>query len=91
MKQIKNIIWDWNGTIVNDAFLFVEIMNEFLEKKGLPLIALEDYKNSFCFPITRYWKSLGFVFTKKSFEILNGKFIKKYKEKMFVPNYMMAL
>ena len=45
MGQIKNIIWDWNGTIVNDAFLFVEIMNGVLKKEGLPLISLEDYKN----------------------------------------------
>ena len=85
MGQIKNIIWDWNGTIVNDAFLFVEIMNGVLKKEGLPLISLEDYKNNFCFPITQFWKSLGFVFNRTSFDILNAQFIDNYKKQMFRP------
>ena len=29
--KYKNIIWDWNGTIVDDAYLFVDIMNKTLE------------------------------------------------------------
>jgi len=35
--KIKNIIWDWNGTIVDDAWVFVEIMNRVLKREGLPL------------------------------------------------------
>ena len=29
---IKNIIWDWNGTIVNDAPLFANTMNVLLKE-----------------------------------------------------------
>ena len=49
MINNKVVIWDWNGTIVDDAFLFVEIMNNFLEDFGLKKITLEDYRNHFCF------------------------------------------
>ena len=41
--KYKNIIWDWNGTIVDDAFLFVDIMNKTLQKHNLPLINLKEY------------------------------------------------
>jgi phosphoglycolate phosphatase len=79
------VIWDWNGTIVNDAYLFVDIMNQTLSKQGLPKITLDDYKNSFCFPIEKYWKSLGFKFTSVEFETMNSHFIQLYKARMEEP------
>ena len=35
--KYKNINWDWNGTIVDDAYLCVEVMNQVLKNKDLPL------------------------------------------------------
>ena len=83
--KIKNIIWDWNGTVVDDAWVFVEIMNNMLKKHFLPPISLQDYKERFCFPIQVYWKGLGFSFTDESFNELNKDFIKQYQQKMFLP------
>ena len=84
-NKIKNIVWDWNGTIVNDAELFVDIMNELLKEKGLPSTSLSFYKKNFCFPIEKYWKSLGFSFTTQEFIKLNRFFISEYKKRMFEP------
>ena len=84
-KNNFSIIWDWNGTIVNDAFVFIKIMNGFLKERGLPLISLEDYKNFFVFPVKDYYKSLGFNFSKESFDSLTLSFIKQYKKHMFTP------
>ncbi len=84
--KYKNIIWDWNGTIVDDAYLFVDIMNKTLQKHDLPLINLKKYRSSFCFPIQKYWKKLGFVFDKSSFNALNKQFIFDYRQRMFEPS-----
>ena len=84
-QGIKNIVWDWNGTIVNDAWLFVDIMNKVLKKNNLPSINLKKYKKNFCFPIEDYWSGLGFNFTKQEFQKLNNFFISEYQKKMFVP------
>ena len=84
--KINTVIWDWNGTIVRDAFLFVDIMNVLLKEKGLPKISLRDYKNRFCFPITKYWKSLGFRFSASSFQTMNKYFIHQYQTRMFEPS-----
>ena len=82
---IKNIVWDWNGTIINDAYLFVEIMNVLLEKQSLPLINLNDYKNVFCFPIQKYWEKIGFKFNKGQFNKMNSLFITLYQQRMQEP------
>ena len=83
---IKNIIWDWNGTIVDDSWVFVDVMNDLLKKKGLPKTTLAHYRKNFCFPIENYWRGLGFVFTKKEFNFLNASFIEEYQKKMFLPS-----
>ena len=85
MVGYKNIIWDWNGTIVNDAWVFVEIMNKILQQEGLPPTTLKHYRQNFCFPIQDYWRGLGFQFTDESFNKLNKQFIFEYQNKMFLP------
>ena len=62
MKKYNHIIWDWNGTIVDDAFLFVDIMNFFLLERGLPKITIKDYREFFEFPVKNYYLNLGFSF-----------------------------
>ena len=39
------VVWDWNGTIVDDAQLFVDIMNLFLIEQHLPLIDIHHQKH----------------------------------------------
>ena len=41
--KYKHIIWDWNGTLVNDLTLCVDLLNVSLEKRGLPLISEDNY------------------------------------------------
>tara|TARA_B100000945_G_scaffold250020_1_gene206617 strand:+ start:215 stop:865 length:651 start_codon:yes stop_codon:yes gene_type:complete len=81
----KIVVWDWNGTIVDDAFIFVEIMNDFLKEFDLKNITLRDYRKHFCFPVHDYYTSLGIKMSEKEFRLLSVNFINKYKKKMFVP------
>ena len=85
--QIKtnHIIWDFNGTLVNDTWLFVDIMNEFLDMRDLEPIDINKYRELFDFPIEGYYEKLGFDFTKDSFDSLGKQFISKYLERMFEP------
>ena len=86
MKTNLAVIWDWNGTIVDDASVFIKIMNEFLEERSLPLINSKKYREFLPFPVKNYYKLLGFQFSKKSFDELSLEFIKRYKEEMFKPS-----
>ncbi len=85
MKNSLALIWDWNGTIVDDASVFIKIMNEFLAERSLPLIDSKKYREFFTFPVKDYYKLLGFHFSKESFDELSFKFIKRYKDEMLKP------
>ena len=66
---MKYLIFDFNGTIVNDIALSLESFNYCLNKylnKG-PL-TLEEYRNIFCFPVIDYYKKVGFDFNVQSWE-----------------------
>ena len=81
--QYKHIIWDWNGTLLDDTWLFVDIMNSILENRNMNSITVEKYRNIFEFPIENYYKKLGFDLEKKSFQESGLEFIKVYKKRCY--------
>ena len=78
MKKIKHIIWDWNGTLLNDCWLCVKAINKALAKRNLDLITEEKYKDIFCFPVSEYYKRLGFDFSKEPFKKAGDEFVLYY-------------
>ena len=48
--KYKNVVWDWNGTLLNDVKVGVNTLNDMLGRRGLPLLSVEDYKEKFGFP-----------------------------------------
>ena len=85
MNSIKYIIWDWNGTLVDDAWLFVDLMNCVLKKRRLPIINIVDYQNTFCFPLEDYYKKLGFNLDIEPYEIPSMEFIALYNKNKYRP------
>lgn len=81
-NKYAHVIWDWNGTLVNDVWLCIEIINDLLEQQDLKTITAEEYRKIFDFPILDYYTKLGFDFEKESFESLCEKFISPYKQRV---------
>jgi len=81
--KYKHFIWDWNGTLVDDTWLFVDIMNGVLKDRNLNGITLEDYRNVFDFPVKDYYTKLGFDFSSEAFETAGLDFIKIYDGRKF--------
>ena len=79
--KYDHIIWDWNGTLLNDVELCASIMNNLLRKESLPDISLNKYREIFTFPVEEYYKLAGHNFEKNSFEILGREFMVEYEEK----------
>ena len=78
-ENIKHIIWDWNGTLLNDTENCVHIMNHILASREMPTLTVERYREIFTFPVRDYYACLGFDFTKESFEQLGTEFITLYE------------
>jgi phosphoglycolate phosphatase len=82
ISQIGGVIWDWNGTLLNDTQLAVLTINEMLEKRGLPLLSVNDYQDVFMFPVRDYYQKIGFDFELEPFEIPALEFIVRYNEQV---------
>ena len=81
--KYKHILWDWNGTLLDDRWLCVESINKILKKRKMQPILEKTYRETFCFPVMKSYESLGFDFIKESFEDLSSEFIKYYKDNFY--------
>lgn len=83
MKNIRAIIWDWNGTLLNDVEFCLKILNKLLIENQLKPLDIKEYKEIFTFPVKDYYQKAGFNFNKKSFEELGKIFIDDYEKNKF--------
>jgi phosphoglycolate phosphatase len=79
-KDKKHIIWDWNGTVLNDVEHAVETMNRLLASQKLESINIDKYKSIFEFPVKKYYDKLGFDYSIRSFEELCHDFVDDFMD-----------
>ena len=57
------LIWDWNGTILDDALVCRNIANIMLSERGIPTLPdMDAYRAVFGFPIKSYYEKMGYRF-----------------------------
>jgi len=78
-ESLRTIIWDFNGTLLNDMQVCVDCMNIMLRERGLAGLDLPRYRQIFTFPVREYYEKLGFDFRLEPFEIPAHQFIDHYK------------
>lgn len=73
------IVWDWNGTLLDDVQLCLSCINHTLASEGLkPLDSLEQYRSIFGFPIQDYYVRAGFDFEKTSWPVVANRYMDDY-------------
>jgi phosphoglycolate phosphatase len=82
LNHYKSIIWDWNGTLLDDLDLSIECINIMLEKRRLPILSTEKYLDVFTFPVQDYYEAIGFDFRKESWDIAAHEFIYLYLDRI---------
>lgn len=59
--MIDHVIWDWNGTLLNDVQYGVDLINRLLRAYGKPeLRDIAAYHRVFTFPVKNYYAAIGF-------------------------------
>ena len=53
------IIWDWNGTLLDDVDAAVGALNRMLAKHKLPPVTREFYRANFGFPVRPFYQQVG--------------------------------
>ena len=74
------IIWDFNGTIIDDRQLCLDILNKMLKERNIKTVSLEEYQDIFGFPVIDYYRKVGFNFNVNPFSELAIEFIDLYQK-----------
>ena len=79
MPVFDTVLWDWNGTLLDDAALCCELLNTMLARHGYaPVGSMEAYRQVFCFPIETYYRRAGFDFSRHPFAALADEYMRLY-------------
>ena len=81
LQPYRHLIWDWNGTLLDDAWLCRDIMNGQLRRRGLPELSAERYEEIFDFPVEKYYRAVGFDWGRESFQEAGTEFIVEYEKR----------
>lgn len=83
IMKYTHVIWDFNGTILDDMQAGIDSVNEMLTARGLPPVPdLARYRELFDFPVKDYYARLGFDFEREDFAtVLAPIWVKLYEEK----------
>jgi phosphoglycolate phosphatase len=76
--KYKNIVWDWNGTLLNDLEVGVTTLNDMLERRKLPLLTCRQYKDKFGFPVADFYREVGFDLKQESLHDVSVDFVETY-------------
>ncbi len=82
--KYTHVLWDFNGTVLDDVGIGIESVNILLKKRGIPEIAaVEHYRDVFGFPIVEYYKRIGFDFSKERFSDVAVEWVGQYMSRVF--------
>lgn len=79
IDNIEAIIWDWNGTLLDDVNLSIKVMNEMLKKRNIKSITKDRYLEIFDFPVKNYYDKLG-LDAEKEWDQVAMEFINGYRD-----------
>lgn len=80
-RKHTHIIWDFNGTLLDDVGLCIRVVGGMLEERGLPSFTdVDDYHRVFGFPVIDYYRRAGFDFEKESFAALADIYMERYRQ-----------
>lgn len=84
--MITALIWDFNGTVMDDLNASVCAVNAMLTRRGLPLITEEWYTKNLVMPLEVFYEGVGFDMKKENLPEVSEEFQKecqKYPRPVF--------
>lgn len=75
MVKYTHVIWDWNGTLLNDISASLASVNDMLAMRGRPPMDIDFYRECIGVPIIRFYEK-AFDMEKEDYSVI----IKQYNE-----------
>ncbi|MEI8242050.1 MAG: HAD family hydrolase [bacterium] len=70
MTPYRHIVWDWNGTLLDDVQASVNTINRLLAARALPRTDTAAYRGLFGFPVRNYYAAMGFRLEQENWDLL---------------------
>ena len=80
--MLRHVIWDFNGTLLNDFDLSLDLVQEERRESGLSPITGEMYRELFCHPISDFYSRMGFRLDGKEYSALSRRFHAAYARRV---------
>lgn len=75
MPKYTFVVWDWNGTLLNDLSASLNSVNDMLDMRGMEHISTDFYKECICTPIKGFYDRV-FDMDNEDYSVI----IKQYNE-----------
>ena len=72
--KVSHIIWDWNGTLLDDTQACVNSINVLLAKRGVPIIDVTNYRDIFGFPVIDFYRRINFPLASEDWSLVAREF-----------------
>ncbi len=77
-QSISTVIWDFNGTLIDDLDLVLHAVNRQLTRRSLQPLTLARYRSVFGFPVSEYYRRIGLDVDRESMASLSDEFFDAY-------------
>lgn len=75
----RHLVWDWNGTVLDDFPIILRSTNESFRAAGLPEITADQYRTNIKMPIRAFYTDiLGYEPSDEQWELLDSTFHRYY-------------
>jgi len=81
LSRYRHVIWDWNGTLLDDVAQAVGVLNTMLARRHMPLLSLERYRELLRFPVIEFYRDLGFDLETERYEAVADEYIAGYAQR----------
>ncbi|MFC4500319.1 MULTISPECIES: HAD family hydrolase [Streptomyces] len=80
-QEAAHIVWDWNGTLLNDNDAIIGATNAAFAELGLEPLTLERYRALYCVPVPKFYERLmGRLPTDAEWEAMDEVFHRYYAQ-----------
>lgn len=77
---MTHVVWDWNGTLLDDTQAALDTLNAMLARRGGRPITLDSYRDNFAFPVKPYYESIGVCLANEDWDALAREYHDVYAE-----------
>lgn len=72
------LLWDWNGTLLDDTQAAVGALGAILRRRGLAPVSMEEYRETFSFPSRNYYERVGLDLASEDWNALAEEYHAEY-------------